>query len=253
MKLTTKKKIAREIMIIIATLVLIGIAFMIGRYLDDKSDGEVQFVQSEIEKYDAEIDSTITEFRKNSNVDALYKVQKEFSYHYIQAITPYSEDQNNYAFWIKVRKSIGDNTFNFTYASDYVVDLIVDHSNLNEPQRTHFNKLNELLHDHCRAKRNERCYLPSDSIKKEFAEFANDVRYEIYLSSETWDKYETLRAKHISSKETLAQLTVNLKNYEGILVTYTFLACIVLLFGLRYLYYLLRWANSVLKAREDKV
>jgi hypothetical protein len=79
------------------------------------------------------------------------------------------------------------------------------------------------------------------------------VKFETYLPSETWEKYETLRAKHISSKEKLAQLKMNLKDYEEILVTYTILICIVLLFGLRYLYYLLKWANTVLKAREDKV
>jgi hypothetical protein len=253
MKLITKKKIAREIMIIIATLVLIGIAFMIGRYLDDKANGEVQFVQSEIEKCYAEIDSTITEFRKISNVDALYKLQSSFSYHYTQGLDPLSQDQSNYSFWINVRKSIEDNTFNFTYASDEIVDLICHNSELNEPQRSHFAKLSELLKSHCSEKRNQWCYLPCDSIKKEFAEFANDVRYEAYLPSETWEKYEKLRAKHISSQKSLAQLEKNLTDYEEIFVTYTFLTCILLLYGLRYLYYLLKWANSVLKAREEKV
>jgi hypothetical protein len=253
MKLTTKKKLAREILAIIATLALIGVAFIIGRYLEDKANGEVRFVQSEIEKCYAEIDSAITEFRKNSNVDMLYKLQSSFSHHYIQGADPLSQDQSNYSFWINVRKSIEDNTFNFTYASDEIVDLIYDSSELNEPQRTHFSKLNELLHDHRRAKLNHQCYLPSDSIKKEFAEFADYVKYEAYLPSETWDKYETLRAKHIASQEALAQLQMNLKDYEEIFVTYTFLACILLLFGLRYLYFLLKWANSVLKAREEKV
>ncbi len=243
MNLTLKKKIAREILVAIVSLGISGLAFLIGSLFDNSLSEKDRKTNEELKILESQIDSTITSFRTIPIVDSLYKIQFEFSSNYAKAFSTDNSKFTNYWFWENVRRSIDVKTFNFTLANDEVVKLISNPSEDNsESRRASLYVLkNTLSENYCkRWNCSFNCWMPLDSIKHEFARLAHDVSFEKYLSNGAWEKYSRLRVRYSNLEQDKIHQNLSHNNYKLEWGGLTFLICVIVLFGLRYFYYLMK-------------
>ncbi len=245
MNLTTKKIIAREFIMILVSTIICLLAFSCGYILDNQYKDNLLKMEMEVENYESQIDNYINAFRKNPQVDSLYKSQMEFYNNYQKAFGFDSSDYGNYFFWINVRKSIKDSTFNFSYAKDEFVSRIGPFVKGDKTR-----KLWEILQDQKTKRLGGYQYLSAGDIKSEFKYFAIKNKFERFLSIKDWKKYEDIRLKKRNIENKIKN-NYDYKNLEGGYLEIAFTLCISLFFILRYLYYIILWSIKILKQKQQ--
>jgi hypothetical protein len=242
MKLTTKKIIAREFLMLLVSLFLCLLAYGLDLFLEKQNDESLQKKRNEVYKYESQIDTYLNAFRKNPKVDSLYKLQMEFYSNYHNAFNRNESESGNYFFWKNLRNSISDSTFNISYARDEVVSEIIRGENENT------SKLKEILWNQ-KFKRTGNYFgynLVED--KFEFRYFALNNMYEKYLSKDKWEKYENIRIK---KREIENEIEIAENNYGYDYLENVFILCIGLVFLLRYLVYSILWSIKILKQKNQ--
>ena len=147
----------------------------------------------------------------------------------------YASDSSNFYFWRNILFTVSDSTFNFTYANDNVMSEIWQNYVAREILARHRSK----FHD------SEEFY----PIKKKlFSSFVQNVQLYNFVSHDKWMSYERLRIEQDRVNSDLIKL--KLAGYtspsDGFFVVIGISS--VLLFGVRYLFYLVRWVIATLKS-----
>jgi hypothetical protein len=232
-----KNILARELLIIMISAIIVSAGIFID-YIFEQRDNKNEYEYNlQLNDYESQIDIYYSNFRKQPRVDSLIKLQMTFYNNYIDVFQPNSKIRN-YHFWIDVRRSIYDSTFNFTYASDPVIKTIVSPDYYYEKRKL-CDDLMGMLRDH-KMKRTGR-YLVGDldSVKNEFKLFALSIDFERYISKDVWKDYTILRKKHQQLLESESGFQ---KNDPLQYTYYALFFCLVFIFGLRYMYYLIKWS-----------
>jgi hypothetical protein len=246
----TKRIFAREILILITSLAVCIISYNIGGISDSRKYNAIKEKQTEKEYLSSKIDSSILYFRKNPKVDSLYKLQGKFSYNYILSFLNGDKDMQNYNFWVDIRRSINDSTFNITYASDAIINCILSPETCQHVPENR-NLLALLLNQRNARKANYSQY-DLDSLKNEFKLFALNNNFERYIAAETWHQYKTLREQYnivISEKNNLEENRYRSKG--DLYLSYAVLTCLSIFYGLRCFIFIFLWAIRNVRQKES--
>jgi hypothetical protein len=224
-----KRKVAEELLMILISLFICFISLSYGFYLEKVT----QEKRNKINDLDIRTDSFLLAFRKNKQVDSLLKLQWEFHIIYSNLVRLDSNDTHNYFFWINVRNSIKDSTFNLTYASDEIIK--------------NANDIKYFL-DKLKVKRTAtNLSWDVDSVRNEFKIFALSNDYERFLPKKSWQQYKEIRfTQFLLSSETIHQDFNPLEYF-----LYAAFYCFVILFITRYFIYLFIWSIRTLKNKDQ--
>jgi len=251
MNLRLKKLFAREILIVFISGAICLLAFSIGYYLDYRAEKKQNTLEEAYRKIEDSIQFNLLEFRKNPIVDALYKEQKDFHFNYGSALGLKGSDSFNYFFWINVRNSIKDSSFNLTYASDDVASAILAHSQDSENYSTLASLYNN-LNDQAQSRGQNYMNLQDPyTLKLEFELFALNNNFEKYIVPVKWKRYHELRLRQLKLYYQKEQIKYLQSDYATSFPAVSALLCLALLFGIRYLKYLFTWIFNVIQEKED--
>jgi hypothetical protein len=235
MNTKVKKVIAKEFLILLVATVIGAIGFLYGYVATNNHWNELDKIKSLNDNLNREIESRITDFRKDPIVDSVYNIQISFFDDYEKISGKYGSDSSNFFFWRNILSTIADSTFDFTYANDNVMSNMWGNYVAREILAKHRNK----IHD------SEEFY----PIKKKlFSSFVQNIQLYNFISHDKWVSYEKLRVEQDRVKSEIPKLEN--ENYtkpdEGFV--FGFGASVILLFGVRYLVYLVKWAIRTWKS-----
>lgn len=148
----------------------------------------------------------------------------------------YASDSSNFYFWRNILFTVSDSTFNFTYANDNVMDQMWQNSEAKSILYRHGNKFHAFE------------VFSYSIMKKLFSSFVQDIQLYNFVSSDKWTLYEKLRIEQdrVNSELPKLELAGYTSPSDGFFVVMGF-SC-VLLFGVRYLFYLVGWVIATLKS-----
>jgi hypothetical protein len=228
-----KRKVAEELLMILISLFICFSSFAFGLYLDNMKSNSIQEKENEINFLENKTDSFLLVFRKNIKVDSILKLQWEFHTKYKEIVRLDSNDSYNHFFWINVRNSIKDSTFNLTYASDEIIEKAVD--------------IKYFLSDLKNKRTSKGMSWDLDSVKNEFKYFAMNNNYERFLPEKSWNQYHKIRKNKYSLSLELISIR-NSRNYDaGHFFMFAAVFCFAFFFMVRYFIYLLKWSIINLK------
>lgn len=243
-----KKILAKEVLFVILTLLITLLFYLFGVVKDYRNKHNYETMVSEFKSYDEECDSKLLEFRKNVNVDSLYKLQTRFFTDYeVEILKPspqsillgiFSFDYDNYFFWNDIRKSIRDNTFNQTFSSDYAINRITHKSTTS---------MWPILAHQARSHGLSLWTNHIDDIKMEFKLFALRNNFKRYIPIKSYNHYRLIRNKQKSLLEELFKYENINYNSSSDFFKFGIMFCFSILFGLRYIIYILKWSIKNLK------
>ena len=232
-----KKIIAREVLVIVVSFFICLIAFIVGLLLDNQKKENIKELEKKCSDYDALINSSIIKFRKDPEVDSIYKTQMMFYDNYVRAVGVDSESPGNYFFWINVRKSIADSTFHLTYASDDIIDKIQVWQ-----IRDFLRKLyGEIIPD----KSHEEQY------KDQFKRYALSNNYERLIPQAEWEKYESLRREELELVQKRDIERNNVSSLQNKYLENAILMVFLTLFLFRYIFYIVLWSIKTVLPKKN--
>jgi hypothetical protein len=251
-KLMNRKKIlAKEVLFVILTLLITLLFYLFGVVKDYRNKHNYETMVSEFKSYDEECDSKLLEFRKNVKVDSLYKLQTKFFRDYeVEILKPspqsillgiYSFDYDNYFFWNDIRKSINENTFNQTFSSDYAIERIT---------KSYYSSYTCLWPILVHQAKSHGLWLWNNHIndvKREFKLFALRNNFKRYIPIKSYNQYRLIRIKQKSLLEELFKYENVNYNSSSDYFKFGIIFCFSILFGLRYIIYILKWSIKNLK------
>jgi hypothetical protein len=230
-----KKIVARELVILFVAVIAGAGGFLYGYVSKKIHFSKLTEMTALNDSLDTEIVARITDFRKDPIVDSVYKIQMSFFDAYRKIPGKYASDSSNFYFWRNILFTVSDSTFNFTYANDNVMSEIWPNYVAREILARHFNK----FHD------SEEFY----PIKKKlFSSFVQNVQLYNFVSHEKWVSYEKLRIEQdrVNSEIPKLEMAGYTSSSDGFFIVMGISS--VLLFGVRYLFYLVRWVIATLKS-----
>ena len=236
MNTKVKKVIAKEFVILLAAAVIGAIGFFYGYVSKNNHWNELTKMNALNDSLNSEIDESITNFRKDPIVDSVYKIQMSFFNAYGKLPAKYGSDSSNFFFWKNVLSTISDSTFNFTYADDNVMFQLYQNSESYFILFRHRNKFHAFEE------------FRSPVNKKFFSSFVQNVQLYNFVSSDKWTSYERLRFEQdrVNSEIPKLENEEYTDSDEGFILALG--ASFILLFGVRYLVYLVRWAIRTWKS-----
>lgn len=236
MNTKVKKVIAREFVILLVATVIGAIGFLYG-YVSKKNHwNDLTIMNSLNDSLDAEIVASITDFRKDPIVDSVYKIQMSFFDAYRKIPGKYGSDSSNFFFWKNVLSTISDSTFNFTYADDNVMFQLYQNSESYFILFRHRNKFHAFEE------------FRSPVNKKFFSSFVQNVQLYNFVSSDKWTSYERLRIEQDRVNSEIPKLENEEYTDQGEGFIFSFGTSVIVLFGVRYLVYVVRWAIRTWKS-----
>jgi hypothetical protein len=230
-----KKIVARELVILFVAVIAGAGGFLYGYVSKKIHFSKLTEMTALNDSLDTEIVARITDFRKDPIVDSVYKIQMSFFDAYRKIPGKYASDSSNFYFWRNILFTVSDSTFNFTYANDNVMSEIWPNYVAREILARHCNK----FHD------SEEFY----PIKKKlFSSFVQNVQLYNFVSHEKWVSYEKLRIEQdrVNSEIPKLEMAGYTSSSDGFFIVMGISS--VLLFGVRYLFYLVRWVIVTLKS-----
>jgi hypothetical protein len=235
MNAKVKKVIAREFVILLVATVIGAIGFFYGYVSKNNHWNELTKMNALNDSLDAEIVESITDFRKDPVVDSVYKIQMTFFDGYKKIQSKYASDSSNFFFWKNILSTVADSTFNFTYANDDAMNQIEGKYELRNILEWHRMK-----------------FYPSEDVyyknKKLFSSFVQNVQLYNFVSYDKWASYEKLRIEQDKVNSELPKLEVKGYTDQGEGFIFGFGTSVILLFGVRYFVYLVRWAIRTWKS-----
>jgi hypothetical protein len=236
MNTKVKKVIARELVLLFVAAIIGAIGFFYGYVSKNNHRNELTKMNSLNDSLNAEIDASITDFRKDPFVDSVYKIQMSFFNAYGKLPAKHGSDTSNFFFWKNVLSTISDSTFNFTYANDNVMFQLYQNSESYFILFRHRNKFHAFEE------------FRSPVNKKFFSSFVQNVQLYNFVSSDKWTSYERLRIEQdkVNSEIPKLELAGYTSSSDGFFIVMGISS--VLLFGVRYLFYLVRWVIATLKS-----
>lgn len=229
MNTKVKKVIARELVLLFVVTVIGAIGFFYGYVSKNNHWNELTKMNALNDSLNAEIDASITDFRKDPVVDSVYKIQMSFFNAYGKLPAKHGSDSSNFFFWKNVLSTISDSTFNFTYANDDAMNQIEGKYELRNTLEWHRMK-----------------FYPSEDVyyknKKLFSSFVQNIQLYNFVSHDKWVSYEKLRIEQdrVNSEIPKLENEEYTDSDEGFILALG--ASFILLFGVRYLMYLVKWA-----------
>lgn len=229
MNTKVKKVIAKEFVILLAAAVIGAIGFFYGYVSKNNHWNELTKMNALNDSLNSEIDESITNFRKDPIVDSVYKIQMSFFNAYGKLPAKHGSDSSNFFFWKNVLSTISDSTFNFTYANDDAMNQIEGKYELRNTLEWHRMK-----------------FYPSEDVyyknKKLFSSFVQNIQLYNFVSHDKWVSYEKLRIEQdrVNSEIPKLENEEYTDSDEGFILALG--ASFILLFGVRYLMYLVKWA-----------
>jgi hypothetical protein len=234
MNTKVKKVIARELVILFVAAVIGAIGFFFGYVSKNNHWNELTKMNSLNDSLNTEIDASITDFRKDPIVDSVYKIQMTFFDGYKKIPGKYASDSSNFFFWKNIISTVADSTFNFTYANDDVMNQMEGKYELRNILEWHRRKFYT----------SENYYVIR---KKLFSSFVQNIQLYNFVSNDKWVSYEKLRIEQDRVNSELPKLEVKGYTDQGEGFIFGFGTSVILLFGVRYLLYLVRWVIATLK------
>lgn len=231
-----KKIVARELVILFVAVIAGAGGFFYGYVSKKIHFSKLTEMTALNDSLDAEIVARITDFRKDPIVDSAYKIQISFFDAYQKIPGKYASDSSNFYFWKNILSTVSDSTFNFTYANDNVMNQMWQNSEAKFILYRHGNKFHAFE------------VFSYSIMKKLFSSFVQDIQLYNFVSRDKWTSYEKLRIEQDRVNSELPKLEVKGYTDQGEGFIFGFGTSVILLFGVRYLVYLVRWAIRTWKS-----